>query len=80
QFFLSVFPNPVIDELNISSDEEFDKIELYDLIGNKVLSEKIHETKNYKLKIDKFEAGCYFLSVSSDKKIVTQKIIISANK
>ncbi|CAN5613370.1 hypothetical protein BH11BAC1_BH11BAC1_21570 [soil metagenome] len=71
-----VFPNPVANQMTISAQFDIDQIEMYDLIGRKMLSQNLSETSEKKVTIDvsEFPSGVYFLYVN--QKGVTKKIVI----
>lgn len=73
---LSVYPNPTNKIVHISSKNTISKIQLFNIIGKKVL-----ETKtliNNTLDVSILNKGVYFLKVySTENKIATQKLIIN---
>ncbi|RLD55494.1 MAG: hypothetical protein DRJ05_12870 [Bacteroidetes bacterium] len=76
-----VYPNPFNDELFISIKEGSDKIssiELFDLTGKSIISQKVQGSLGNVIKLDGSEildAGFYFLQVTINGKVVTQKVI-----
>ncbi|MDR0232629.1 MAG: S8 family serine peptidase [Dysgonamonadaceae bacterium] len=69
---LSIFPNPIKDDIFIRSDLPVEKVKIYSLTGNLLLQEN-----NFKEKIsvsDLFK-GVYLLKVYTDKGITISKII-----
>ncbi len=69
---ISIFPNPASHVINISSTLIIEKIELFDVLGKKVLVTK--ETNQ--LKIDHLTSGLYLLRVFSEKGTLTKRIIV----
>jgi hypothetical protein len=55
---VSVFPNPVIDVLNISGITEGEMVEIYDIQGRLVLRQNFHGTG---IRTERLSAGIYFL-------------------
>lgn len=55
---LIVFPNPTSDFL-IINEENINKIEIYDLIGNKVIETNYNETPIYKVQVNELSKGLY---------------------
>ncbi len=53
---LNLFPNPVIDYLNIVSETEIEKVEIYNLNGFKVL-----ETKDLSINFNNLSSGMYIV-------------------
>jgi hypothetical protein len=76
---ISVYPNPVKDFIHIKMDEVTENVvvELYDLAGKKLYSEKINTTVNIKMDMKKYAAGKYLLHVITDKKIIYSIIKLS---
>ncbi len=77
---LTIYPNPANDILNIDLGM-FDgktSIELYDLLGKKVLSQEAISAAStlFQIELEAFSNGIYFIKVSDDSKIKTNKIII----
>jgi hypothetical protein len=71
---LSFEPNPVVNYLNLKSNENIDSIFGYNLVGQEVLFQK---TNSSELKIDltNLNAGTYFFKAYSKNKIKVFKII-----
>lgn len=69
--FIDIFPNPTKDELNILSNEKFDRIEIYDIYNSMIYSSEFK--KNISLK--KLETGTYIIILISDKNIFKSKFI-----
>lgn len=67
------FPNPVTDVINITSNINLDKVELYNLLGNLVLKT---ETNTNSIDVTNLSSGIYLISVYSGNERVVKKIII----
>ncbi len=67
----SVYPNPVKDVLNISSQKAVEKVEIYSPAGQLVLM----ETHKNQINMDALPAGIYMVKVISAKKTETFKVI-----
>ena len=67
------FQNPVSDFLEISSNYTIDKIELYNVIGNKVCD----SANTNKLDVSNISKGIYLIAVYSGNERRTKKIIIN---
>jgi hypothetical protein len=75
---ISIYPNPANDLLNFqfSDADKKRKVELYDAIGNLVLSENL-TTQNSSLNIHHLQSGIYFYEVLVGNKIMkTDEIVI----
>ncbi|MCD4791629.1 MAG: immune inhibitor A [Bacteroidales bacterium] len=73
---ISLFPNPVKNELNITLDNTYyRKIQIIDITG-KILTEKnINNSKNINISTSKFQAGIYFCKLFGDN-IIIRKFVI----
>ncbi|WP_239000285.1 family 16 glycosylhydrolase [Hyunsoonleella ulvae] len=67
-----IFPNPANETLHIASKHNVDKIEIYTLLGNKVL---IKDHPMNSLDISNLTKGIYLLMIYSKSKIETIKLI-----
>ncbi len=65
-----LFPNPTRDLLNVSSNSQIEKIEVFNYLGQNVIT----TTKN-KIDISQLTVGHYVLRIFSGKKIVSKKFI-----
>ncbi|MCG9911998.1 MAG: T9SS type A sorting domain-containing protein [Flavobacteriales bacterium] len=73
---ISIFPNPVTEQLILYSAEPISSFSITDISGKtySVSASKPAET-NYSLSVENLSAGLYFLQVFSNGKIFTQKFI-----
>ena len=73
----SIFPNPVIDKLHITTRMSNYNVSLFDAQGRLVLSENA-TAENYELNVSSLEAGTYFLRMTdSNGKVRQEKICIT---
>ncbi len=80
--FLNVYPNPAIDELNISIDipkGEFGEISIVNLQGKVIRVFRANNTKNsFKVSTEDYKSGVYFIKyISNTGTQTTEKLIIS---
>ena len=68
-----VFPNPVNDYVNVSSEENINKIIIYDISGKEILR-FTPAKKNEKINISNFSRATYFVNIISETKNKTFKI------
>ncbi|WP_323789608.1 family 16 glycosylhydrolase [Psychroserpens sp.] len=69
-----VSPNPASDYINISSNQDIDSIELYDVLGKVVL----HKENNLKhLNVENIRSGVYLLKIYSTNQFITKRVIIN---
>jgi len=67
---ISIYPNPVKEELIISSENKIEKIEICDLAG------KVHSTHSTKtINVSALLQGVYLVKIHTDKGVVTQKLV-----
>ena len=64
-----LYPNPTDGELNITSEFEFDAINLYDVNGKSVFSKQLEPIKNTQISLD-VPSGFYFILGSKTKSAV----------
>ncbi len=63
---ISIFPNPSKDFIIINSNLTFDKFEIYDVIGNLIVSDNYH---SYKITINSLSNGFYIIKLLSNNGI-----------
>lgn len=69
---IKVYPNPATDFVTISTQKHIDKIELYNVLGYKIL-----ETKDTKIiNVQSLNAGVYLLKTLSNTTSVTKRIVV----
>lgn len=72
QFSWSIYPNPAMNEIKISSfNEAYQSIEIVDLFG-KIICKTLN---NYKVNISDLQSGTYWLRLTINGKIEQQKFI-----
>ena len=67
----SVYPNPSSDTLNIKTNEIIDKLELYNTLGQLILTKKANNVN-----VNGINNGLYILKIYSGNKTVSKKVII----
>lgn len=70
----SLFPNPASDYINIVSETEIDKIQIYSLNGQLLFSKDIY-SNSVKICLNKFSKGLHYIKVYIEKNISIQKVI-----
>ncbi|MFD2915390.1 aryl-sulfate sulfotransferase [Psychroserpens luteus] len=68
---VNIYPNPASNYININSNETIDKIELYSILGQKVLEARQNST----IDISAFKSGMYFVKIYSGDRSISKKII-----
>ena len=69
---ISVYPNPASDVIIIKTDIELTKVELYDILGKRVLE----SGATNQLDISSFKSGVYLMKLHSIKGTLTKKLVI----
>lgn len=73
----SILPNPTNNLLTISSQNDFNKIELRSITGQILLSESVR-TKSHQLQLQNFAKGIYFVKVFYGNGLnITKKLILN---
>jgi ligand-binding sensor domain-containing protein len=73
---IEVFPNPSSGIITISCDENLKNIEIYNILGSLILSEKIHFQNEISINLSHLSSGIYHLVLCNEKLVLNQKIII----
>lgn len=59
---IAVYPNPAANEIFITGDVT-EEVQIFDLVGNKVLSKKCGSEKENRLNIDELPQGIYYIKI-----------------
>jgi uncharacterized repeat protein (TIGR01451 family) len=71
---VSVFPNPVKDQLHIMAKDNITTVQLYDVQGRLIETVLANDT-NFIFALDKNAAGVYFVKIYTDNGVKVEKII-----
>ena len=66
QIEFSMFPNPTSNELFIRAEENIERIEIYNLLGERVLVQTFDHTADVNLSVGHFDTGMYMVSLFFD--------------
>jgi hypothetical protein len=72
---MSIYPNPTSGMLNITSNEEIDSVEIFNSIGNTVVSSKVAGNSSA-IDMSNLPNGMYFVRVSTSNGIETVKVVL----
>lgn len=72
---MSIFPNPVNDQINIQSDSKIGEVRLYDYTSKLIYQAKVDKEQFY-IDVKHLNSGVYLLIVDQGSAIQTEKIII----
>ena len=75
QVTFTMYPNPVTDQLNISSNINMTEVEIFNQLGQKVYSQVVKDNI-FNLKTNGYEAGVYYVRITTDQGISTEKFMI----
>ncbi len=70
-----VSPNPVTNELMISSASHIGKIQIIDALGKTVMTEDANYSNQTKIQVGDLSKGVYFVQVSDGTNVTTRKFI-----
>ncbi|MBC7606119.1 MAG: T9SS type A sorting domain-containing protein [Burkholderiales bacterium] len=71
---LEVFPNPVTDILNLSYSQNITNIEVYNLLGQQLISKSANSNQS-KVDLSSLPKGTYLVKVRADRQLKTIKVI-----
>ena len=75
---ISIYPNPVINNLTIKNEETINELRIFDVQG-KMQLHLSPKSEIIDIDMSLFSAGVYFLQIVSHNKVNTSKIIKSSN-
>ncbi|MFH0867004.1 MAG: choice-of-anchor J domain-containing protein [Bacteroidota bacterium] len=73
---VSVYPNPVNNELTINNLSAIGKVKIINAVGQIVFENNII-ANTYKINTSNFEKGVYMMQIESERGVITKKVIIS---
>jgi photosystem II stability/assembly factor-like uncharacterized protein len=71
----SIYPNPVHNQLNITSGVEMTEVEIFNQLGQVVYSEVVKNT-NFSINTLGFNSGIYFVRIITEQGTATEKIMV----
>jgi Secretion system C-terminal sorting domain len=71
---LTIYPNPVDDFVTVEAKDIIDTIEIIDLNGRVILTQK-NNTTTVRINMETIAAGVYLLQTTTNENVTTQKII-----
>ncbi len=72
--FSKIYPNPVTNDLLYIDTNQNLKIEIYNVLGKKIITDEVNSNKNY-LNLSKLNSGIYLIKIGNNKHSITQKLI-----
>lgn len=77
---ITVYPNPVTDELYVISYSLYEKsiMEIYDMVGRSILSQQpAANSQQHVIDVSSLAAGSYFLKITSSRSVLTARFTIA---
>lgn len=71
----SIYPNPVYNQMNITSGIEMTEVEIFNQLGQLVYSQVVKDTY-FSLNTVGFNTGVYFVKIVTEQGVATEKIIV----
>ena len=73
---LSIYPNPVKDQLNLFSMQGLNSVKIYNTLGQQVSSEILNGIETYTLDLSGFPQGLYVVSVTTNHGMKSKTIVV----
>ncbi len=74
QFNFNAYPNPAKDAINLSASKNIDKIEIYSLLGQQVLTKELN-SKNANINVSSLAKGVYVVKAQIEDAVGSYKFI-----
>ena len=71
-----IYPNPVVNLLNIKADEEIVNVELMNLMGQRIITQKVNEL-THQINLTDLQSGIYIVKVELENSTVTRRIAVN---
>ena len=71
---VSVYPNPAVNEVTITADNNIKSIQIYDAQGRTILT-RLQEDLETKLELSSYSKGIYFIKITTEKGAQVQKLL-----
>ncbi|MCL2510706.1 MAG: T9SS type A sorting domain-containing protein [Bacteroidales bacterium] len=73
---LLLYPNPTTGKLTINNGEEaMEEIQVFDLLGKKVMEYKVEDEVSYKIDMTILPAGIYFVRIKTETNVEIRKVV-----
>lgn len=72
---VSIYPNPVNNQLNIKSEVALSKLMIFDINGKMVLEKLLKQQLNISTNLSDLSSGIYFIKLQSDKSSIIKRVI-----
>ena len=71
---LNMYPNPAIDVLNISSQSTINTVEIFNILGQKVITMQVEDT-SAEINVSNLNAGIYLIKYEINNSTSTKKFV-----
>ena len=71
----SIYPNPVSNQMNITSATEMTQVEIFNQLGQRVYSQVVKNTY-FNLNTSEFNSGVYYVRITTDQGVATEKVMV----
>lgn len=73
---IQVYPNPANSYVTVVSSDQIVKFELFDANG-RLLMQGANQEENFRINVEEYQAGLYFLKLHKSHEVITRKIMIN---
>ena len=73
---LNIYPNPANNVISISNLDNFDFLQIKDLLGKVVYKKNISKVNNTTIDVQGFSTGTYLLNIEGSSTTTSRKIVI----
>jgi hypothetical protein len=71
----SFYPNPAQDVITLDARTAIEDITMYNLLGQKVLQQKVDGLSNYQLNVSTMAIGAYLMQVTTNGKVGVYQVL-----
>lgn len=73
---IRIYPNPATNQITLSSEKPFSKIEIYSVTGTLIRQLKISNENQVKIPTGNYTSGIYFVHIFQENERITKKLLI----
>ena len=74
--YISIYPNPTSDRINVQTEKEIQKIEAYNLMGKLVFKQTVNSNHTH-FNVSHLSKGIYIIHIGFEEGIVTKKVVLN---
>lgn len=72
---LVIYPNPTENNISVEANETFNKIEIFNMLGQKIEVISLASAKSINIALNKYKSGVYFIYIFNNKKYSVKSIV-----